>query len=233
MDPIRRVVSGLREKMAHSSATDDSTIRKSDSLTTEEKVSRMNEHNGTSLKYVEGRCYDDPAAVGGAFQKSGLGAGFHGVLIDYINTYKTKDAKKIVLVAESKEAANDLKAAFPWAEISNLVDYSDKDTGSDYDVDLNLKQNFNSNYDVVLSQALLEHVSNPFMAVENFVDLLKKDGIIVLHTHNCKMPYHGYPIDCVRFQKDWFEDLPKYLPVEMVDFLEADVHMFCVYRRVE
>jgi len=200
--------------------------------TIQDKVKAMNDYNGTSFGYVKGRCYDDKMAVGGAFLKRGLGGGFHGVLLDYIEQFKPKNAKKIALVAESVEAAQDLSKAFPWAEISNIVDYSDKKSGSDYDVDLNIKQNFNEKYDVVLSQALLEHVCNPFMAIENFMDLLNTNGIIVLHTHNPKMVYHPYPIDCLRFHKDWFVDIQKYLPIELLDFLEADVHLFCVFRKI-
>jgi hypothetical protein len=191
----------------------------------------MNKYNGTNFKYVPGRCYDDKMSVGGAYLKSGLGGGFHGVLLDYIEKFRTQDAKTILLIAESFEAAKELNKAFSWAEISNLVDYSDKKKGSDYDVDLNIKQNFESNYDIILSQALLEHISNPFMAIENFTDLLHNNGLIVLHTHNYKMPYHAYPIDCVRFYKDWFYDLQNYLPIEVIQFLEADVHLFCVYKK--
>jgi hypothetical protein len=190
----------------------------------------MNEYNGTNFKYVPGRCYDDKMSVGGAFPKSGLGGGFHGVLLDYIEQFKTKDAKTMLLIAESFEAAKELNKAFSWAEISNLVDYSDKKLGSDYDIDLNIKQNFESKYAIILSQALLEHICNPFMAIENFADLLHDGGLIVLHTYNYKIPYHAYPIDCVRFYRVWFYNLPNYLPIK-VQFLEADVHMFCVYKK--
>lgn len=201
-------------------------------LTIKQKVARMNDYNNTKFKYVKGRDYNDKMSVGGNHLKSGLGAGFHGVLIDYIEQYKPKNAKKVAIIAESDEVADELKKAFPWAtEVVNIVDYKDKKTGSDFDIDLNIKHNFKAKYDVVLSQALLEHVSNPFMAVENFADLLKKDGVLVLHTHNYKMPYHECPIDCVRYFKDWFVDLQKYLPIKLVDFLEADVHMFCAYRK--
>jgi len=205
---------------------------KTEQLTIKQKVARMNEYNHTNFKYVEGRNYDDKMSVSGNHLKSGLGAGFHGILIDYIEKYKPKNAEKVAIIAESDEVAQELKKAFPWATtIINIVDYKDKKTGDDFDVDLNIKHNFKSEYDVVLSQALLEHVSNPFMAVENFTDLLKKGGVLILHTHNYKMPYHACPIDCVRYFKDWFVDLQKYLPIKMVDFLEADVHMFCAYRK--
>jgi hypothetical protein len=201
-------------------------------LTIERKVKLMNKYNRTNFEYVPGRCYDDKMSVGGAFLKTGLGGGFHGVLLDYIEQFRSGNEKKIVLIAESTEAAKQLHKVFDWAEISNLVDYSDKRRGSDYDLDLNIKQNFKGGYDIILSQALLEHVCNPFMAIENFVDLLNNDGLIVLHTHNYKMPYHAYPIDCIRFYRDWFYDLPNYLPIKIVQFLEADVHLFCVYKKI-
>ena len=123
---------------------------------------------------------------------------------------------------------------FPWTEqIDNIVSYKDSKSGKDFEPDLNVRQNFSPVYDVVLSQALLEHVSNPFMVIQNFIDLTKAGGIIVIHTVNPKFPYHAFPIDCLRFYRDWFFDLENYLPLKVVDFLEADQHLFCVFKKLE
>lgn len=199
----------------------------------ENQVKIMNEYNGTNFKYVEGRDYSDPMSVSGNVPKRGLGDGWHGVLIDYIEKYRGYDKKmNIALIAESKEACEDLNKLFKNSNIDNIVDYQDKKTGIDFDIDLNIKQNFSAKYDIVLTQALLEHIVNPFMAIENFSDLLIDNGLLVLHTHNIKMQYHPYPIDCIRFYKDFFENITQYIDLELLEYLEASCHIFCVYRRI-
>ena len=200
----------------------------------EKQVREMNEYNGTNFEYVDdGRVYNDKWMVGGTILKRGLGVGWHGVFIDYAKKYKEKDNLNICLIAESKEACLDLAKLFPKDNIENIVDYSDKEHGEDYNIDLNIKQNFKSKYDMVLSQALLEHIVNPFMAIENFCDLLVKNGILILHTHNVKMEYHPYPIDCLRFYKDFFKNITKYLPyIYIYEYLEVNCHIFVVYKKI-
>lgn len=205
--------------------------KKEKELTIEQKVKQMNEYNKTNFKYVEGRCYDDKMSVSGCVLKPGLGAGYHGVLFDYFEKYCSQNIEKMAIIAESNEAAADLEKKYPYLRVDNIVGYTDKKNGSDFDVDLNIDQNFKAEYDVLLSQALLEHVCNPFCAIKNFSDLLNENGIMLLHTHNIKMPYHAYPIDCIRYYEDFFVNITKYLPLEKIEYLEADVHIFCVYRK--
>jgi SAM-dependent methyltransferase len=156
-----------------------------------------------------------------------LSQGFHGILFDMATKFKS--GPEVLMIAENPAVADPVKAAMPWANL-HFFEYSGSH-GVDFEVDMNVRQEFDTQYDVVISQALLEHVCRPSVVIENKANLLKSGGVMVLHTHGPAMGYHGYPIDCVRFYKDFFEDLCKYLPIELIDFHEEAVHIFAAYKK--
>lgn len=157
-----------------------------------------------------------------------LSNGFHGVLLAYLRKYY-KPQDKLFLVAENSNCNYVFEQRLPGVIVHNN-EYKGK-VGEDY-TDLNIDWKFEPVYDLVLSQALLEHVCQPNVALKNMVDLTHVGGHIFLHTQNPMMGYHAFPYDCVRFFKDWFVEMQKYLPIELEEFDEFGPHLFAAYRRL-
>ena len=78
-------------------------------------------------------------------------------------------------------------------------------------------------FDCIVSQAMLEHLINPYKHVCDLYCLLENGGHLILHTHIPGFEYHRYPIDCMRFFPDWFE--------VMADRLGAAIVDKCIYER--
>ena len=151
--------------------------------------------------------------------------GFHGILFQYILKYM-EAFDLLLLVTEPDSVIPVFKKEFPELSIYNLDCERDE-------VDLNRLNNYDGTYyNMILAQAVLEHVSRPSVVIENLVYHLHSNGYLFLHTHNTKMKYHNYPIDCCRFYKDFFIDLQKYIGVELVEYDEWDKHIFVAYRRI-
>lgn len=88
-------------------------------------------------------------------------------------------------------------------------------------------------YDVIINQATLEHLYNPYGAMANMCDALREGGIIVSHTHPPGFEYHRYPSDYFRFMKDWWYDLPRYeTDVELLElYMHDNRHVFTCYKK--
>ncbi len=86
-------------------------------------------------------------------------------------------------------------------------------------------------YDWVISQAVLEHVYAPFLAVKYMAECLKPDGLLYLHTVGPNMKEHRHPTDCVRFLRDFFIEAESKLPIELVDLLVTRYHVNALYGR--
>ena len=91
-------------------------------------------------------------------------------------------------------------------------------------------------YGLIIDQANLEHVYDPFGMCRVLTSGLAPKGVYVLYTVAQGVPYHGYPRDYFRFMIDWFYDLPRWLgnTVELAGFsLKNDVDIFAAYRKRE
>lgn len=159
-----------------------------------------------------------------------LSGGFHGLSFQYIKKY-FKENNSMLLIAENSQVNDTFKAHFPSIQVVNLG--YEGSVGQKYHIDLNKEQIFVNSYDMVFSQALLEHVCNPVQCVKNMANLCKTDGYIFIHTVNSQMPLHRYPIDCLRFYEDWFKDICNYLPIELVEYDEWGAHCFAAYKKLE
>jgi SAM-dependent methyltransferase len=58
---------------------------------------------------------------------------------------------------------------------------------------------------LVLSQAMFEHLIDPFRHVRDLYNTLAPGGSLIVMTHLPGFEYHRYPIDALRFFPDWFE----------------------------
>jgi len=71
-------------------------------------------------------------------------------------------------------------------------------------------------FDLIISQAILEHLLNPYKHMCDLASLLAPGGFLIVLTVGPGHPYHRYPIDACRFYPDWFEETAKRLNLDIV-----------------
>ena len=79
---------------------------------------------------------------------------------------------------------------------------------------------FKENFDVVICAEVLEHVSNPFRAMERISKVVTKDGILVL-TAPMNLKIHGSPFDYWRFTPEGFDILLSEFEYKYITFAGA------------
>ena len=154
--------------------------------------------------------------------------GFHQYLFNYIDKYR-KRHDTLLLIAEPEEVIPIFLKNFDSLKV-DTIDYSGK-RGEEF-TDFNFIRDFDWQYDYIFCQATLEHVCRPSIFIENLANFTVTGGHIIIHTHNPHMPYHAWPIDCVRFFKDFFYDLERYLPLKVSDYREDGAHICMAYERL-
>jgi len=86
-------------------------------------------------------------------------------------------------------------------------------------------------YDCIVSQSMLEHLIDPYKHVRDCAALLKPGGHMILHTMMPGFNYHRYPVDCVRFYPDWFEEVAKRLSLAVADKYIHNARITYLYRK--
>ena len=72
-------------------------------------------------------------------------------------------------------------------------------------------------FDLIISQAILEHLIDPYNHVKDLYAVLKPGGNMILHTVIPGFPYHRHPVDCMRFFPDWFELIAQRLKLDIAE----------------
>jgi SAM-dependent methyltransferase len=70
--------------------------------------------------------------------------------------------------------------------------------------------------DLIASQAIIEHLIDPYKHLTDCFGLLKPGGHMVFSTVIPGFQYHRYPVDCLRFFPDWFEEVAHRLDAQVV-----------------
>ena len=86
-------------------------------------------------------------------------------------------------------------------------------------------------FDLVVSQAIIEHLVDPFGHVTALYQLLGPGGTLIVQTVIPGFPYHCYPVDCVRFFPDWFERVAVRVGAEVVGRYCDDLRISYSFRR--
>jgi len=173
--------------------------------------------------------------IGGLFKCSNLSGGYHGILKQYWDTYN--NGSDVLLISENNKVKSEFNKIYPTWNIKTIDCYPEISTTNDVDIIGDIC-NFNNpildNYDLIINQATIEHVYNPFQAMLNLCKSLKKGGILVTHTHPPNQEYHQYPRDYFRFMIDWWIDLPNY--ISNIELLEVCMinnnHVFTCYKKI-
>lgn len=86
-------------------------------------------------------------------------------------------------------------------------------------------------FDLIVSQAIFEHLLNPYKHLDDLSKLLNINGCIIIHTVMPGFKYHRYPIDAVRFFPDWFEEVAKRLKMQIERKRIKGTHIFYMYKK--
>lgn len=86
-------------------------------------------------------------------------------------------------------------------------------------------------FDLVISQAILEHLLDPYRHIRDCASLLAPGGRLLVHTVMPGFMYHRHPIDCVRFYPDWFETVAQRLGLSIEAKIINDSHILYLYKK--
>lgn len=149
---------------------------------------------------------------------------YHGEIIKWATDLTPKC---ILFAGEIKETARRLKKILHAGEVftAGLVD---TDFTWDFEKDAPVVE---EDFDLIISQAILEHLLNPYKHVEDLSSLLQVNGHLIVHTVMPGFLYHRYPIDSMRFFPDWFEEVALRMNLEVVKKRVSDNHIFYMYKK--
>ncbi len=86
-------------------------------------------------------------------------------------------------------------------------------------------------FDAIISQAMIEHIIDPFKHISDLAGMLNSWWLLVVHTVLPWFHYHRYPVDCLRFYPDWFEEVAKRLWLKISKKYIHDFHIFYIYQK--
>ena len=116
--------------------------------------------------------------LGPPFMVPNASTGYHGILKQWWDHYKINNAKWL-LISEKNHIKEYFSAAYPGDHFSTLEFYTEEGT-VDYRYNLcdrSIPPNL-PKFDVVVCQATLEHVYDPYSAVANMISVLNKNGLL-------------------------------------------------------
>lgn len=89
-------------------------------------------------------------------------------------------------------------------------------SGADFEWNFENDPPYMDKFDLIISQAVLEHLLNPYKHLSDLAGLTDINGHMIVHGAGIRMPYHRYPIDTCRFHPDWFEEAASKLKMRIV-----------------
>ena len=174
--------------------------------------------------------------VEGWFNVDNASGGYHKILMRYWETHRKGNS--VLLVSEDSVAKCSFQRKYPHWKIDTVDFYLHQHCrGRKIDIIADICQPNSlkgKQYDIIICQATLEHLYNPFQALENMFQILSKKGIACIHAPNVRFRHHGHLKDYFRFFKDWFEDIISFskYPVELIEYEENLHHIFMCYRKI-
>lgn len=117
--------------------------------------------------------------------------------------------RKVLLDGDDKSVVEQVRKRFSFDNAEIIT----AGIEGNYDYDWNFENDYPSDmpkeYDLIISQAMFEHLIDPYKHFKDLARLLNREGYLIIHTHIPGYTYHRYPIDAVRFFPDWFETSAK------------------------
>ena len=121
------------------------------------------------------------------------------------NIIKNYSGKKILEIGPGNE---EYKVHMERLKIYQTLDIDDKFGKPNHIMDIHKCTLKSESYDTVIAIEVLEHLYNPFLAIENVYKLLKTNGVFI-GTTRFIYPYHGEPYDYFRFTEHGLREIFK------------------------
>lgn len=136
--------------------------------------------------------------------------------------------KCVLFVGENKSTAKILKDKINAGKVLT-AGLSDVDYKWNFEEDYPVIE---KNVDLIVSQAIFEHLLNPYKHLHDLSNLISSKGHIIIHTVMPGFRYHRYPIDSCRFFPDWFEEVAKRFEFIIIKKRIQNTHIFYMYQKI-
>lgn len=113
--------------------------------------------------------------------------------------------KKILLDGDTKYIVDQFKETFNFDGVKVLTTGIGDNFDFEWDFENEPPTNLDGDFDLIISQAMFEHLINPYKHLVDLASKLSAEGVLIIHTVVPGFPYHRFPIDSVRFFPDFFE----------------------------
>ncbi len=150
---------------------------------------------------------------------------YHGEIIRWVQMLDTPP-ERTLLAGEAKRAATELAKIMDLGEIVT-AGVLDVDTPWNFEEKAPEMGKFN----LIISQAILEHLLDPYQHMLALNQLLKTRGYLLVHTVTPGFVYHRYPIDSFRFFPDFFETFAERANLSVCKRRVHDNHIFYLFQK--
>jgi len=137
--------------------------------------------------------------------------------------------ERILLDGDNKSVTEQIKGRFNFRSADVLTTGIEGDYDYIWNFEDDCPENMPRDFDLIVSQAMFEHLIDPFKHFEDLSKLLKRGGYLVIHSHLPGYTYHRYPIDAVRFFPDWFEFSAKKTGLKVKRKFMRDFHLIYLF----
>ena len=141
---------------------------------------------------------------------------------------KTIDPKPNTLLLDGEENSSK-ESISQIMGIKNVFTAGLGDT--DYNWNFEHEVSIIDKFDVIISQAMLEHLIDPYKHVKDLVGLLNSGGYLMTHAAMAYEVYHRYPIHCMGFYPDWFEEVAKRLRLSILKRAAYRYGLFYLFKK--
>ena len=153
-------------------------------------------------------------------------------IVEFVTAARTSpSSEEQILLAGEPPAV--VEAYCSWLSVDkSQITTAGLDQGADvhWDFDQPAPSSFGP-FELVISQAMIEHLVDPFGHVAAVYGVLAPGGVLVVQTVIPGFHYHRYPVDCVRFYPDWFERVAERVGAEVVGCYCDDLRICYAFRR--
>jgi len=115
------------------------------------------------------------------------------------------DPEKVLLDGDDKSVVDQFKKRFHFHKTEVITAGKQGNFDFEWDFEEDCPENIPNDFDLIVSQAMFEHLIDPYKHFKDLASLTKQGGCLIIHTHIPGYAYHRYPVDTVRFFPDWFE----------------------------
>jgi SAM-dependent methyltransferase len=151
---------------------------------------------------------------------------YHGEIIKWARDI-FPPPKRVLLAGENKSTAKYIQEKIQVQKVYT-AGLADADFKWDFEEDPPQMGQF----DLIISQAILEHLINPYKHMQDLDRLLLSGGYLIVHTAIPGFWYHRFPIDAFRFFPDWFEEMAKKLKLSITRKRIKRTQIFYMYKKI-